>query len=265
LRKAWIGVVTGAFFFAAVGIALALTNNTVNYSSTVAYKGKAGKKPKNMTYTGTLEVSTADGKQPNTGARTDVFFARQIKNNARKFRKCKRSQIDGKQTVPRRCKRARVGGGTASAQLGQPGGDGLTVNLDVDAYNGPRGRQILLAVTGPPATQITNRVIPGTVQNAPAPFGFKVVFRVPEDLQQTAGAQVALTNFNVRVNKVRKYKVRVRRGGRRRKVTRRQSYLQFRNCPAAQLVPTRATVFFDNDDGSPGGQVVTHNGSMACK
>ena len=80
MRKALIGVLTGALFFAAVGVAFALTNNTVDYHATVAKEEKT-KLGTNVAYEGILHVGTSDNKQPNTAGLTDIYFAKQLKNN----------------------------------------------------------------------------------------------------------------------------------------------------------------------------------------
>jgi hypothetical protein len=261
LRKAWIGVISGAVFFAVVGVALALTNNTVDYSSSVKYKGKPSpKKPKDVTYNGILKISTSDGKQPNTAPLTEVFFAKEFKNNGKRFKSCKVSDIDGKSKIPAKCAKAKVGDGTASSLVGSPGGDpNLRQDLTVKAYNGPKGKSILLVVNGGPAV---NRVIPGAIKSAASPFRYKVQFRVPKDLQGQLGTQIALTDFNVFIRSKNKAKVKVKVKGHKR--TRRVAYLQITKCPKSKLLPVRAIVHFNKDDNTPGGQTVQDDSSMAC-
>ena len=259
MRKAWIGVLTGALFFAVVGVALALTTNTVSYSATMTYKGKPTKsKPKSILYRGILDVSTTDSKQPNTASKAEVFLARQIKTNGRRFKSCKRSDIDGKASIPRKCRAAKVGGGTATAALGLPGQDpGATQPLTVGAYNGHGGRQIMLVVNGGP---VTNRVIPGALRGAKRPFGRKIVFSVPKELQGAQGTQIALTDFDVKLRKNRTIRV----GPRGRKRRKRIGFLAITGCPAAKTVPTKAVVHFNNDDNSPGGQRIPSEGTSSC-
>jgi len=276
LRKALLGAITGVLFFAIAAVAIALSNNTVTYNSTLT-PGKSTKFGKNTAYEGILHVSTEDNKQPNTAPLTEVFFAKQIKNNAKLFPSCKASDIDGKSSVPAKCQKAVVGDGTASSLIGGPGYNpppcsppncSIRQDLDVTAYNGNGGKQILLAVTGGP---VTNRVITGTIKPASGPFGYKVGFAVPADLQEQLGAQIALTDFDVNISgtktAVKKYKVKKKVKGKVKKVTKKAkvTYLQIKSCPSSGTVPNQAIVHFNNDDNSPGGPVVTATSDYACK
>src|SRR5215213_3852327 len=86
LRKAIFGVMIGALVFATAAWA-AQQNNTFKYRSTAQYKGHPSKaKPKNLTYTGILDVGTEEGTQPNTAALTELFIAKQLKTNGSKFK-----------------------------------------------------------------------------------------------------------------------------------------------------------------------------------
>jgi hypothetical protein len=266
LRKALIGVLTGALFFAAVGVAFALTNNTVDYSAKITKSGKT-KLGTNMQYEGILHVGTSDNKQPNTAGLTDVYFAKQLKNNSKIFPACNKSEIDGKpdNQIPKKCEKAHIGDGTASSLVGQPGGEPtVRQDLTVKAYNGNKGKSIFLVVTGGP---VTNRVIDGKISKAPAPFGNKVGFQVPPELQNVLGSQIALTDFDVKIFPKKKATVKIVKGkGKKRKVTKvKVSYLQLTKCPAAGTLPTKAIVHFNKDDGSPGGQDVASESTTACK
>src|SRR3954447_3717703 len=141
LRKALIGVLTGALFFAAVGVAIALTNNTVNYTSTLTQKGKAKPAGTNTGYEGILSVGTTDGKQPNVAPLTEVYFAKGLKNNGPKFKSCSQKDIESPQSNknPAKCKKAIVGGGTADASVGTPGSNQTPQYLSVVALNGKKG------------------------------------------------------------------------------------------------------------------------------
>jgi hypothetical protein len=259
LRKLAIGAITGALFFVIVGVALALTNNTVNYTSTVT--GKAKKAGTNTAYTGILDVGTSDNTQPNTAPLTDVFFAKQIKNNSTKFPSCTPADIDGKSSVPAKCKKAVVGSGSASSKIGQPGQPpAVTEDLTVTAYNGSKGKAILLVLNGTSPAPISNRVINGKITKFKSgAFGYKVGFAVPKDLQQQLGAQIALTHFNVKINTSKK--VKVKKGKKKVAV----SYLQLTGCPSSKKLPVKTTVHFNQDNGDAGGPVVTDTDTMACK
>jgi hypothetical protein len=266
LRKALIGVLTGALFFAAVGVAFALTNNTVDYHAVVT-KAEKTKLGTNVKYEGILHVGTSDNKQPNTAGLTDVYFAKQLKNNSKIFPACNKSQIDGKpdNQIPAKCKKAIVGTGTANSDVGQPGTDPqVTQPLTVVAYNGNKGKSLYLAVTGGP---VTNRVIDGKITKQTGQFGYKVGFQVPPELQNVLGSQIALTDFDVKVATKPKVTVKIVKGkGKKRKVTKvKVSYLQMTKCPASGTLPSKAIVHFNKDDGTPGGQDVESDSTIACK
>jgi len=264
LRKAWIGALAGALVFAVVGVALASQqNNTVSYSSKMTYKGKGTKKkPKNLLYRGILHIGTTSGSQPNTAPVTDVFFARQIKNNASIFKSCKKSDIDGKSSVPPKCRKAQVGDGSAKALVGQPGStSSLPQTLSVVALNGPKGKQIMLAVKG--GALPSYRVISGPIRKIKkGKFGFKVSFTVPPELQNVLGSQIALTDFDVKLKTAKKAKQKFKVKGKTK--TRRVSLLQITGCPKSHKLPTRATVHFNDDAGNKSSTTRTSNGTSAC-
>ena len=269
MRKLSIGALVGVLSLAVAAVAFALSNNTVTYNSTIKqtpekYKGKVVKGlPNNVSYTGILHVSTSDGGQPNTAPLTEVFFAKQIQNNAKNYASCAASDIDGKTAIPAKCNKALVGGGTASSLLGKPGQqNSVRTNLTVQAFNGLKGKQILLVVSGGP---IKNRVITGTVGPASAPFGFKVGFAVPADLQSILGNQIALTDFSVTIAKTTNVKRKVKVKGKNKLVPIKTSYLALTKCPSSKLLPTRAIVHFNDDNNQPSNNTVTSDGTMACK
>ena len=264
MRKLFVVFAVGALVCAvAATAAFALTNNTVNYTVKAKKKGKASKaKPAPLTYEGILDVGTSDGKQPNVAPTTKLYFPKQIVNMAKYFPKCDGSKLDGQTTVPASCKKAVVGKGTAVASGGAPGqpiNPATTENLTVTAYNGKGGKQLLLVVNGSSPLTITNRVITGKLGPGSGKFGYTVTFTVPADLQFQLGLQVALTHFDVKISpKTISAKVH----GTKKKV----SYLMATKCGT---LPTQTTVNFDQDGtpggpGTPGGQVVTVQGSMKC-
>ena len=264
MRKLFVVFAVGALVCAvAATTAFALTNNTVNYTVKAKKKGKASKaKPAPLTYEGILDVGTSDGKQPNVAPTTKLYFPKQLVNMAKYFPQCNGSKLDGQSTVPASCKKAVVGTGTATASGGAPGqpiNPATTEALTVTAYNGLKGKQLLLVVNGSTPLQITNRVITGKLGPASGKFGYTVTFTVPADLQFQLGLQVALTHFDVKISpKTHTAKVK----GKKKKV----SYLMAKKCGT---LPTQTTVNFDQDGapggpGTPGGQTVTVTGTMKC-
>jgi hypothetical protein len=230
-------------------------SNTAKYRSTAKYKGKPSKKhPRNAFYTAILDIGTTDGKQPNTAPLTELFFAKELKNNGSKFKACPPADIDGKGTITPRCKKAQIGGGKANALFGAPGSStSLPQDLTVLAFNGPKGKSLLLALTGGALGQ-SYRVIPGKRKALKGKFGFKLGFRVPKELQGQLGSQIALTHFNVKV----KTKKTVRIKGKR------ASYLQVQNCPKSRRLPVKVVVHFNDDAGNPTSQTKTDTSKMKC-
>jgi hypothetical protein len=263
-----MGAITGVLFFALAAVAIALENNTVDYTSTID-KGKKTPLGTNIAYNGVLKVSTSDDKQPNSAPLTEVFFAKELKNNAARLPSCKQSDVDGKDTVPAKCKRAIVGSGTASSLVGAPGNSSppsLRQDLEVTAINGDKGKQIMLLLNGGP---VHNRVIPGPIQKVSGgDYAYKVNFTVPRELQGQAGAQIALTDFDVDVTTKLTAKVpygkKPKKKGKKRKTT-RVSYLQLKRCPASGTIPSKAIVHFNDDEGNASSRTIESEKTMSCK
>jgi hypothetical protein len=236
-------------------------NNQVSYTAKLSPahpKAKTGK-PANVGYEGILSVTTPDGTQPDTGAKTTLYFPKQIINNAKKFASCKPSEIDGKDTIPSKCKAATVGSGTASSEAptpGQPPNPALAESLKVTAINGDKGKTLMLVLNATAPVPITNRVIPGKLGPGSGQFGYTVTFTVPTDLQNIAGAQIALAHFDVKLSKSKTAKVG------KKKV----SYLQLKSCPKSGKLPTKTVIDFDNSAGSgpAAGPDQTVTGTMSC-
>jgi hypothetical protein len=239
-------------------------NNTVSYTvklSPAHPKPKAGK-PANIGYEGILDVKTTDGTQPDTGAKTTLYFPKQLINNAKKFPSCKPSEIDGKDSIPSKCKKAIVGSGTAQSEAptpGQPPNPALAESLKVTAMNGDKGKTLMLILNAASPVQILNRVIPGKLGPGGGQFGYTVTFTVPADLQNIAGAQIALAHFDVKISAKKTAKVG------KKKV----SYLQLKACPSSGKLPTKTFIDFDNSAGAstgtpPAGADVTATGTMSC-
>jgi hypothetical protein len=245
----------------AATVAFAATNSvTYNSKLSPAHPKIKGKKPVNVGYEGILDVSN-NGLQPDSAPLTTIFFPKQLQNNAKSFPSpCSVADIDGKPSIPAKCKPALVGSGTATSFAGTPGSaPALTEKLVVAAYNAKKGKQLLLVLNQAPGepVPIVNRVIIGTLGKASGKFGYKVGFAVPTDLQNVGGLQVALTHFDVKISKSKTAKLKGK------KVT----YLQLKSCPSSKKVPTQTTVHFDNSAGAgqpAAGPDVTVNGTMAC-
>ena len=217
--------------------AFAVTN-TLSYSGKVAFSGKpTSKKPVNLSYTSTLHIDTdPPGQQPQAAPITSVYFAKQIKNNAKYFPFCNRSEIDGMASLPAKCSKAKVGSGSAKALAGTPGNPSSTSvaeNLNVTAMNGPSGKSLYLVLNSQPGAPVAiqNRVVPGTVVKSSGAFGFLVRFDIPADLQEQLGLQISLTDFLVKIPATAKS---VKVSGQTKKL----SYLQLTGCKGS--LPVKA-------------------------
>ena len=142
------GIVAACLAVAAVAYG---ATNTVTYTSKLSPadpKPKAGK-PANIAYEGILDVSNGTN-QPDSGPSTKLFFAKQLINNGKKFASCSVGDIDGKPTVPSKCKAALVGSGSGHDALagvpGTPLSAGVTEQLNVKAYNGSKGKSLMLVI-----------------------------------------------------------------------------------------------------------------------
>ena len=261
MRKLAVLLGAGAVFFALVAFAVASVTPTVSYTSPIHQKGKPKRhKPANISYTGILDVKNSDGTQPATAPTTKLFFAKQFKNNSRKFPSCNASQIDGKSSIPKKCRKAIIGKGSATSQAGTPGQVSIINEpLKVTAVNGAHGRELLLVLNASSPVAVQNRVIPGRIGRGGGKFGYTVTFKVPADLQQQLGLQISLTHFNVVISRNKTVKAKVH--GHKRRV----SYLQLTKCPKNHKLPVRAIVNFNDDAGNPGGPTVRSDTTTRCK
>lgn len=250
---------------AITAVAYAAITNTVTYSAKVTFKGKpTAKKPVNTAYEGILHVDTnPPGNQPETAPKTAIYYAKGFKNNAPYFPFCNQTEIDGKPSIPAKCKKAIVGTGTARSYAGTPGqptSQAIKEDLNVTAINGAKGKAIYLVLNSAPGAPvgITNRVVPGFVVKASGKYAFLTRFEVPQNLQEPVpGVKVALTDFDVKISgKPKKVKVG--------KVFKTISYLQLTACKGS--LPVQAIVDFNHtdDNGQQTTQPVTSTSSSKC-
>jgi hypothetical protein len=203
-RIALLAVAVGVL--AAAATAWAVTN-TITYSVTL--KKAAGKptakKPVPVAYNSVLHIDTDPaGSQPDTAPVTSIYFPKQIKQNSKYIPGCTLQDIDGQQSMPAKCKKGQVGTGTASALAGSPGSpaaNSVKEDLNVTFINGKGGKQILLVLNSQPTAPVAiqNRVVPGDLAAGGGQFGYRVDFKIPEDLQNQLGLSIALTDFKVAI------------------------------------------------------------------
>ena len=259
-RIALLVVAVGAL--AAAATAYAVTN-TLSY--TVTLKKASGKptakKPVPVAYNALLHIDTDPvGQQPDTAPVTSIYFPKQVKQNSKLIPGCTVADIDGQQTMPSKCNKGKVGTGTASALAGTPGepaANSVKEDLNVTFINGKGGKQVLLVLNSAPTAPvaITNRVVPGDLGSAAAPFGYKVDFKIPEDLQNQLGLKIALTDFKVNItNKA----FVVKKGGKKIKV----GYLELTGCGE---FPIRAIGHFkDSANGDANVDITDDSKAKAC-
>jgi hypothetical protein len=246
-----IALIAAVALLATAATAWAVTN-TLTYSVTLKKASSAKpsvKKPVNIAYNANLHIDTdPPGNQPNTAPVTSVYFPKQIKQNSKLLPGCSQTDIDGKSAMPAKCKKGQVGTGTATALAGTPGdpaANSVKEELNVVFINNPNGKQVLLVLNSKPGAPvaITNRVVPGDLSSAAAPFGYKVDFKIPADLQNQLGLSISLTDFVVSItNKTFVVKVKGK--------SVRTGYLQLTAaCPGGKL-PIRAIAHFIDDSGA---------------
>jgi hypothetical protein len=247
-RIALLTAAVGLLVFAAAAWAV---TNTVSYSVTLKKVGTAKptpSKPVNVGYNAVLHIdSDPSGSQPDTAPVTSIYFAKQIKQNSKLIPSCSKADVDGKQSMPAKCTKAKVGTGTASALAGSPGSpssNSVKEDLKVTFLNGPKGKQVLLVLNSQPGAPvaITNRVVPGDLSSGGGPYGYRVDFKIPPDLQNQLGLSIALTDFKVAISS-KGFPVKIH--GKKASV----SYLQLTGCPGNSL-PVRAIGHFVDSNGA---------------
>jgi hypothetical protein len=249
-----------AAFFAITGSAAAVTN-TVAYSVDIAMGSEPSQaSPANTGFRWTYKADTDPaGMQPDTAPAFRIFFPGALSLNAQDFPVCSAAQIDGQSAFPADCANAALGSGTATLYAGSPGSpraNSVKEDLTVRAVNGaPAGKALLLVVTSAPGAPISimNRVLPGTLVPADAPFGFTFDFTVPTDLQNQLGLAIALTDMSVTISGTPRA---ITVGS----VTTNESYLQAHECSGS--LPVREVTQFKS--GSAPAAPVTTDAVTQC-
>jgi hypothetical protein len=133
----------------------------------------------------------------------------------------------------------RSGAGCAKAKVGSGAASGLALGrqekLAVTAYNGPKGKTILLHVAGTQPLDI-NTVIVGQLKPDSGAYGRKLVVSIPANLQQPlAGVYATLTSFLTKV------------GG----SSKGTPYVALKGCPGGKLNFKGDFVFTDGSKQTP--------------
>ena len=186
--------VTGALALAGIGAGISsAVDPAITISASMSpTKHGTKKKPKVTKLVVKLATTPKDGDPAFAASDTIVHLGKQLSFNGKALKTCSASQVAADDT---KCpKGSKVGSGSATGMA-----LGLTENLTVTAYNGPKGTKLELLVDGQSPLQI-HSVIEGKLQKDSGPYGQKLVVAIPETLQQPApGAFATLTDFKTSV------------------------------------------------------------------
>ena len=189
-RIALIAVASGTALALAASPAFAVQSKqhiSAKISSTKSARA-ASVKNVGLTINPSIERNAADAPFATTTVVT--HFDKNLFFNGAKFASCTAGQLAGGKCSPK----AKVGDGTA---LGLA--LGLQEPLTVTAYNGDKGRTLLMHVTGTHPLAI-DTVMVGKLSKSSGKYGGKLSVAVPADLQQPApGALATLLDFRVTV------------------------------------------------------------------
>jgi hypothetical protein len=216
----------------ALGVAgIAQAVNSKQSMSVKLAKNKAGtaKAPKDVgKLTVDLAVAVDQTDPPFATKSTTLFFDKNLVFNSAKFKSCTEPQV---RTGAAACKAAKVGSGLAQAQA-----VGQTENLTVTAYNGPKGKTLLLRVKGTQPLDI-DAVLVGKLVKGSGIYGKKLIVAIPDNLQQPlTGVYATLTRFKTTVGGVQK----------------NVPYIGLKGCPAGKKLQFKGDfVFTDGTKQSP--------------
>jgi hypothetical protein len=192
MRKLTFTAGVAAAAIGAVGVAQAVTPATSIKTSVSPTKHGTKKKPRNVKLNVELITQPGPNDGPFATKTTVVHFDKNLKLGGKYLKACSADKVRSNNTA---CpKGSKVGSGSATGVA-----LGLTENLTVTAYNGPRGNKLELLVDGTAPLAI-HEVIEGKLQSDKGKFGQKLVVAIPDTLQQPApGAFATLTDFKTSV------------------------------------------------------------------
>jgi hypothetical protein len=176
---------------AAVGIAVPASaidgkqDMSIKLSST---KSGTKAKPKNvgLKVTTTLKPAATDKNFATTKA--VLFFDKNLVFNGAKFKSCTAAAVQ--QSEASCPSGSKIGTGSA-----QGSALGITQNLKVAAFNGPKGKSLLLHVTGSAPLAIDS-VMEAKLSKASGKYGYKLTVPIPANLQQPIpGTYATLLSF----------------------------------------------------------------------
>lgn len=221
--------------------------NTVNLTAFLK-PDKDRSKPVNTTYNVTVDISGRDGTQPDLVTGFEIFIAAtQLRRNGSKFPSpCRKSDIDGKETIPSKCNKGLIATGTATATAGPAGRPSLgDKELTVKLFNANHGKEALLVVDGPGDHAIHNRVIVGKAKELSGKFRWVTVFEIPDELQTVPDTLVpsVITRTSIKLGTT----------------FQGLGFVQLITCPPSRTIPAKVVYHFHD------APTRTATGTLTCK
>jgi hypothetical protein len=205
-----------------------------------------------------LLTRTRSGLAPDAGAADQISLPRGLAYNGSAVPSCRAEVLVA--GGPSACPRGSVvGGGSITGLIrngcGNPPMSQLTgalvQTIDLTIVNARRGKALLAYLKNP---VIGATYISIGIGRAPAPFGLKFAFTVPDLLLQPVDG-VCTSLVDVKINIARRTVTERRRVG-GRTVTVRKGLVQTGKCPSTRKWPFRDAVMFASGADRPGTQVV---------
>lgn len=196
MRKSLVALIAAALALTVTSVALAV-GATVQHFEVGVSPSKAGttKKPKPITLKLHLSTTTTDGSQPYASNHVVIYMARGLIFNGAKFKSCSLATLNDQNQGPKSCPAgSKIGGGTATGNIGQNTNEQLTVTL----FNGPKGKSIEVYLHGTTPAAIDAAFESKLVPIRSGAYGYKLVTDIPQNLYEPVpGLFTPLTDFNV--------------------------------------------------------------------
>lgn len=191
MRKAALAAAATSLAIAGVSVPVANAISGEQGLKVTVTPSKHGtkKKPKNVKLKVTTTTDAPKSGEPAFATKQAVIsFDKNLVFNGAKFKSCTADQLRAAES---NCPSgSKVGKGTAQGvALGQ------VANLTVTAFNGPKGKTLLLHVVGSTPIAIDS-VMVASLKSASGKYGKKLVVPIPDNLQQPiTGVFATLTSF----------------------------------------------------------------------
>jgi hypothetical protein len=194
LRKLALAAVAAASVGAVAVAVPAFAVDADQGLSVAVSPSKAGtkKKPKAVKVKVTTTTTPQNGASNFSTRQAVIHFDKNLVFNGAKFKSCTFDQL---QAAEANCpKGSKVGSGSAVGQA-----FGQKVNLTVTAFNGPKGKSLLLHVVGSGVASIDS-VMNAKLKSDKGKYGKKLVVPIPDNLQQPIkGVYATLLSFITKV------------------------------------------------------------------